>query len=175
MALFCYFHSEKQYFHTKWIFVAFLDIFLLFFEFFPASNPEKKIPKIPEVQSRKRSGSAFGISPIPTFSGIRDWQPWHPLSDDHYQNLNISPLHIRRNLASVCYGSKLCHELVPRALHPFCHVPLTARPVMFPRVQIPGVSVPSNFLIVHRWYTQPCCSRDCQHDSRCCQMKCVPV
>ena len=68
----------------------------------------------------------------------------HPLSDDHYQNLKISPLHLRRNLASVCYGFKLYHVLVPRALHPFCPViPSAARPVRFPRVQIPGVSVPS--------------------------------
>ena len=68
----------------------------------------------------------------------------HPLSDDHYQNLKISPLILRRNLASVCYGFKLYHELVPRALHPFCPViPTVARPVRFPRVQIPGVRVPS--------------------------------
>ena len=67
----------------------------------------------------------------------------YQLTELHYDSLKISPLSHRRNLASACYGYKLYHKLVPRALHTFCPEVQAGRSVRFPRVQVPGVQMSS--------------------------------
>ena len=72
----------------------------------------------------------------------------HPITDEHYSDLAITPLYQRRNLASACYGFKLFHRTVPRALHPFCpDFQVTVRPQMrHPRLMVPGIGISSAML-----------------------------
>ena len=74
----------------------------------------------------------------------------HQLTELHYDTLKVSPLCLRRNLASVSYGYKLYHKLVPRALHVFCPNEQLTRLSRNPRVRVPGVNVTSTSALFDR-------------------------